>query len=95
MHVLVLGASGLIGGATMQRLVAAGHTVRAVCRRVPVQSQAGITWIAADTGKLTHPDDWQALVDSIDVVINAVGVFRDTSLQPPCSRHVWRSPIAA
>jgi len=77
MHILVTGASGMIGRAVLRRLLAAGHTVRATCRRPPAQAQDGVEWLAADMGELRHPDDWQALLDDVDVVINTVGIFRD------------------
>jgi nucleoside-diphosphate-sugar epimerase len=52
--VLVLGASGQIGRGVVQRLVAMGRPVIAVCRRPPSDMAFGADWLACD---LTGPLD--------------------------------------
>jgi uncharacterized protein (TIGR01777 family) len=65
MHVLVSGASGLIGTALTQRLRAADHTVIALVRR---QARAGeVRW---DPASGSIPDD---ALEGIDAVVNLAG----------------------
>ncbi|MEO5902102.1 MAG: NAD-dependent epimerase/dehydratase family protein, partial [Ilumatobacteraceae bacterium] len=65
MHVLVSGASGLIGTALTQRLRAADHTVIALVRR---QARSGeIRW---DPSSGSIPDD---ALDGIDAIVNLAG----------------------
>lgn len=46
--VLVLGASGPVGGFLLDRLLGAGAPVIAVSRRAPATSRSGLTWLQQD-----------------------------------------------
>jgi len=79
MRVLVTGAYGLIGGACVARLYAAGHDVvaagrniRSARRRFPFAQ-----WVAADFNKLEDAPAWLPLLQGIDAVVNCVGVLQD------------------
>ena len=52
MKVLVTGAAGCIGRATVSRLAAGGHAVRAVDRVAGV-ARPGVEWIAVDLSDMT------------------------------------------
>ncbi|MDB5506237.1 MAG: 3 beta-hydroxysteroid dehydrogenase/Delta 5--_4-isomerase [Devosia sp.] len=67
MQVLVTGASGFVGGATVAALRAAGHVVRGTGRHGPPPGWSG-EWIA--TGPLTAATDWRAAVTGIDAVVH-------------------------
>jgi uncharacterized protein YbjT (DUF2867 family) len=79
MRVLLLGGYGFIGLEAARRLIALGHEVIAVGRdtiygeRVLQQAE----WRAADIATLDTPERWAALLDSVDVVVNASGALQD------------------
>ena len=62
MHVLVLGAYGLIGQEITRALVARGHRVTGLARSA-AKGRAVLTdlgWIEADLARLTTADAWAA-----------------------------------
>src|SRR5215212_8897653 len=65
MHILVSGASGLIGTALTQRLRRAHHTVVALVRRQPGTGE--IRW---DPAAGTIPGD---ALDGVDAIVNLAG----------------------
>jgi uncharacterized protein YbjT (DUF2867 family) len=79
MRVLVTGAYGLIGSATLARLnrdghelIAAGRSIEEARRRLPYAR-----WITADFARLTTVEAWLPLIDGVDAVVNCVGVLQD------------------
>jgi uncharacterized protein YbjT (DUF2867 family) len=86
MNVLLTGASGFIGRHVAQALKAAGHNV--VCAGRAADAQ-----IAADFAVDTAVEIWLPRLAGIDVVINAVGIFREIDRQTFEALHV-RSPQA-
>ncbi len=88
MKILICGASGFVGRHLTQALLDKGHTViRAV--RTPSQSDD----IAVDFCRDTTADVWLPRLENIDVVINAVGVLRD-SVTNPMSALLADTPVA-
>lgn len=77
MKILVCGASGFVGGHLTAALRTAGHTVIRGVRK-PTQPDD----IAVDYCKDTSKEAWLPKLAGIDVVINAVGVLRDSAKQP-------------
>jgi UDP-glucose 4-epimerase len=71
-RILVTGASGFIGSATVAALARDGHDVRAAVRQPRQSFPDGVTVVQ-------HPDlaeafDWRPLVDGIDQVVHLAGI---------------------
>lgn len=79
MKVLVLGAYGLIGSAVTAALLADGHEVTGLGRRVarPARRWPQALWVERDLRAMTKPADWAPLVAGMDAVVNAAGVLQD------------------
>ena len=79
LHVLVLGAYGLIGAVVADRLAAAGHRVTGLGRRVEAARRARphIAWVAQDIARLARPEDWLPLLAGVDAVVNCAGALQD------------------
>jgi uncharacterized protein YbjT (DUF2867 family) len=88
MNILICGASGFVGRHLYEGLSAAGHhCVRAVRRPQSAQD------IQIDYLHCLKPEQWLPLLKDIDVVINAVGILRDTRAQP-MQQLLAEAPIA-
>jgi uncharacterized protein YbjT (DUF2867 family) len=74
--VLLLGATGFIGERLLEALKAAGYQV--VCGTRSGRAPSGCRGIAIDYVHDHAPGDWTARLQGIDVVINAVGILRET-----------------
>ena len=75
MRILVFGATGLIGRAVTQALVAAGHAVTALARspaRAHDVRAMGATPLAGD---MTRPETWQAAAAASDAVVQLAAAF--------------------
>lgn len=81
MRILLAGASGFIGQHLQTVLLTEGHHV--VCaQRMPAQTtNARLSYIDADFTNDIHESAWLARLNGIDVVINAVGIFREHGRQ--------------
>ncbi|MCH2356245.1 MAG: NAD-dependent epimerase/dehydratase family protein [Pseudomonadales bacterium] len=77
MNVLICGATGFVGSAIMEVLLQKGHTCIGGVRR-PTEANH----IAVDYLDATELGYWSKRLDGIDVVVNAVGVLRDTAKTP-------------
>jgi predicted dehydrogenase/nucleoside-diphosphate-sugar epimerase len=64
---LITGASGSVGRATVKRLLAGGHRVRAMVRRLPEKPQAGLEYAI---GNLGDPDAVDRAVKGAQTVIH-------------------------
>lgn len=106
LHVLVTGASGLVGRAVISRLSRNPDiTLRAAYRALPEHLPAGVS--ATQTGDLGDHTEWGDAVRDIDVVIHCaarVHVMRDTETDPLSAfrranvdgtLHLARSAVAA
>src|SRR6187401_2772570 len=78
MHVLLTGASGFIGRAIAQALLARGHQVVPVLRR-PGPDAGAI--VHADFATVPTRDWWLPRLAGIDAVVNAVGILREQAGQ--------------
>jgi uncharacterized protein YbjT (DUF2867 family) len=87
MRILLTGASGFIGQQVQAALLADGHHVVCAMRTPPGNTNAGLTYLHADYAKDTQKSAWLARLNGIDVVINAVGIFRETGRQTFAALH--------
>lgn len=80
MKILLTGASGFIGQHLVAALTKAGHTVVCAVRK-PKPPGRGVSYISIDFNKALSPLDWAAAVGGVDVVVNAVGILRESREQ--------------
>ena len=74
--VLLLGSTGFIGERLLAALRAQGHEV--VCGIHSGRAPAGCRGIAVDYTRDHAPSDWIPRLTGIDVVVNAIGILRET-----------------
>lgn len=77
MHVLILGGSGLIGGAVAVRLAADGHFLTLVSRRGGGLVAPGVRRVALDLAASARAEAWSAHLSGVDAVVNCAGVLQD------------------
>jgi len=68
--VALTGATGFVGGATLTRLLAAGHSVRALTRR-PQPPREGVTWVEGDLARPGTLAQGAAAMVHVAGVVNA------------------------
>lgn len=89
--VLVVGGRGFLGGFIVAALRRRGWRVRVLAR---AQGRAlGEGEIAGDLLQMLRPDDWNAALDGVSVVVNAAGILREEGGQNFEDVHV-RAPYA-
>lgn len=82
MQILLTGASGFIGRHLLTALLAQGHQVRCAGRHPPaMSSDPHCTFVHADFSKDSDKSVWLARLADVDVVINTVGIFRQSGQQ--------------
>jgi len=81
MQILLTGATGFIGAALVGHLLAAGHRLRLAVRDPAVAKARwpGCEAVTIDFADEPDADDWRPLLAGVDVVINAVGLFREAT----------------
>src|SRR5258706_8170475 len=85
MHVLVLGATGFIGGQAARALVERGYTVRALRR--PGSTLRALEGLPVElaTGDLRDRDSLLAAMRGVGGAIHAAGYYPPNSLAPRCA----------
>ena len=93
MRVLLLGATGLIGGALAARLAAAGHALVIGARDLGAARRRwpGCAAVRIDFAD-PSPPSWADALHGVDAVVNAVGIFREHGRQTFEAIHV-RGPL--
>lgn len=85
MRIVLLGAGGLIGSATLARLIAEGHDVLAVTRNG--RRLAGGEPYRLDIARATHAADWLPVLTGADAVVNCAGVLQDSPMDSTLGVH--------
>ena len=90
MRVLVIGGTGLIGGAVVARLIEMRHEVVGVARRTsrPRRGMPAAEWLALDIASLTDPQDWLPYLAGVEAAVNCAGVLQDSPRDSTCGVHV-------
>lgn len=81
MRILLTGASGFIGRHLQAALLAEGHHLTCAVRQPPPAAPARLRWIASDFVQDTDKSVWLSRLRNVDVVINAVGIFKEQGRQ--------------
>lgn len=82
LNILVLGASGLLGHAVCERLLAAGYQVTGFGNTPPASGVLpALRWCPGDFARRLRPRHWRSELPGVDVVINTIGVFHERFLQ--------------
>lgn len=77
MRVFVLGASGLIGTAITDELLAHGHTVAALARSDASAERLRQRGAEIVPGDLRNPEAWASVVADVETVIHVAATFTD------------------
>jgi uncharacterized protein YbjT (DUF2867 family)/uncharacterized membrane protein YphA (DoxX/SURF4 family) len=95
MRIFLTGATGFIGGHLVRRLAERGHTVTCLVRprAVPALTALALPGATALAGEFTRPETWLDAVPGHDVVVNAVGIIRETPGSSFDAVHT-RAPVA-
>lgn len=88
MRILVCGATGFVGRHLTKSLRDVGQTVIRAVRRISSPDDISVNFVE-DTSK----DTWLPRLKGIDVVINAIGVLRDSDKAPMQKLHA-ETPVA-
>ena len=80
MRILVTGASGYIGRHIVEALRAQGHDLVLISRRKHKSSNAH-DWRVVDFATAHSVDDWREHVENVELVINVVGIFKQSRAQ--------------
>ena len=89
MRILVTGATGFIGGAVVDALLARGHVPVPAVRDVAAAKRRWPTLqpVAVDFVRDGDAAAWRPRLAGIDAVVNAVGVLRESRSQPFSALH--------
>src|SRR5690554_2861348 len=78
MRILLTGASGFIGRRLAAELSHAGHQVICAVRRPTASLPPSVSHVCIDFNQAVRANDWAAALEGVDVVVNTVGIFRET-----------------
>lgn len=93
MKILLTGASGFIGRHLLDALLDAGHEVSCAVRKARTDPRPGLSQFIVDYNDAQQARDWTPALDGVDVVVNAVGILRESPGQTFDALH-RAAPIA-
>src|SRR3546814_1200495 len=78
MAILLLGASGFLGNEIGRALIGDGYSVRAAGRDIAYGRRAlpGAEWRFCDLRRMSSARDWEHILASVDMVVNASGAVQ-------------------
>src|SRR5690606_20532869 len=88
MNILICGASGFVGRHLTAALRQAGHRCLLGKRKPQGTDERKVDYL-----KYLTPEAWLPALEGVDVVINAVGILRDSAAQP-MSKILAQAPSA-
>lgn len=88
MVVMIVGASGFIGGRLAQAFSAAGHEVVCAGRGLRAGAPAGCMRAVRIDYTAPSASEWTPLLAGVDVLVNAVGILRESGSQTFDHLHV-------
>lgn len=89
-RVLVLGGYGFLGAAIVAGLQKAGLAVSVFGRRADLAARVlpGVAFVQGDLAQLTQPEAWKALLQDIDLVVNAAGQLQASEAELNRVQHL-------
>ena len=85
--ILITGATGFIGSHLVGALADMGHKIVCGVTSTPPESMGGFAYIINDYTRDFDVDVWKTRLAGVDVVINAVGIYRRSRLLILGRRH--------
>ena len=82
MKIFLTGGTGFIGSQLRHRLAERGHSVMLASRRPPVDRRERETWTYFDLAAPPLREQIASLLNDVDAVVNAAGIFRETREGP-------------
>src|SRR5258706_5991308 len=86
MKILLTGCTGFIGRHLLQALRERGHELVAAGRTRP--HEPSLQWVEMDFSRPPPAAVWAARLAGVDIVVNAIGLFRETGQQRFQALHV-------
>jgi uncharacterized protein YbjT (DUF2867 family) len=93
MRILLSGSSGFIGSHLLRAFISQGHAVTCVVRSLPEKTFDNVRYVVADFSQHTRSEKWIEHLQNIDVVVNAVGIIRESDSQTFDALHTL-APMA-
>jgi uncharacterized protein YbjT (DUF2867 family) len=95
MHVFITGAGGFIGSHLTRAILDQGHRVTAAVRNPATLAarEPELRVVATDFLQALRPEEWIKHLEGVDVVINAVGIIRESGRQTFHALHA-QAPVA-
>lgn len=79
MRIVLTGSTGFLGRKLAAALLGRGHELVCPVRKVPTgRHHHDVRYPVIDYRQATRPADWKSVVTGADVIINAVGIIRET-----------------
>jgi len=94
MNILLTGATGFIGHAVLRELLKQGHQITACCRhpeRLSINNPK-LTLLSLDFADTRTIDSWLPHLQSIDAIVNCVGIIAESGNQSFAQLHT-QAPI--